>query len=422
MFNHFRMECMMNTNQDVADIKKSFDETISQIKDLHAQIKADYAAGQENTKTAKAAIAKADDALMKYGELSKRLTIIEQKGESVSGDDETPEIEKKSVGQIFAETVAKKGISQEKIRVDVKDLSSTTAGGWLRVERDKTVIRPPRDERSFLDLIPVITVGDDVTSFEANKEVTATNNAAFVAELAQKPVSVIEYGKQTIYMKTLATLLHMSKQVFKKGGDDLRVDIDNTLFYFLRTALEKQVLLGNGQGENLTGLVTQANSFTNLSPNVTNVGSIGKLRLGLLQSAASGYRPDSIIISAYDWAAIELEKDDVGHFLISDPRIGATKELWGVEVFETFAMPQNQWVINDMARTARLYRTESGVELGYFEQNVDNVEKNRITVRAEEEIGFGCLSTAALVAGDYSAISGGGDNGGGDTPDNPDNP
>ena len=45
----------MNTeNQDIVEIKKSFEETISQIKDLHAQIKADYEAGQENTKTAKA--------------------------------------------------------------------------------------------------------------------------------------------------------------------------------------------------------------------------------------------------------------------------------------------------------------------------------------------------------------------------------
>ena len=378
---------------------------VSEIKDLHAQIKADLANGQENNQTAKSAIAKADDALLKYNELGKRLTMIEQKGVAIQGSEETePKQQVKSVGQIFAETVRQKGLTGDRVNVDLsqKDLTITTGGGWFETVNDKAVIRPYRDEQSFLDLIPVIKVGNSATSFEANKETKAENNASFVEELAQKPVSHIEYGTQTIQLKMLATLVHMSRQVFLNGGDDLRVDIDNTLYYFLRTALESQVLLGDGQGQNLNGLINQANNFTNLSPAVSSYGAIGKLRLGLLQSAASRYRPDAIIVSAYDWAAIELEKDDVGHFLVSDPRVGAAKELWGVRVFDTFSLPPNKWVINDFTRTTRLYRKERGVNIGYYEQNSNNVEINRVTVRAEEEIGFGLLSTAALVTGDYS--------------------
>lgn len=386
-------------------LENDFSNVVSEIKDLHAQIKADLANGQESTKTAQSAIAKADDALTKYNELGKRLTILEQKGMAIGGgEDADPKQHAKSVGQLFAETVRQKGLSGDKVQIDLnqKDLTITTGGGWFETSTDKAVVRPVRDEQSFLDLIPVITVSNSATSFEANKETRAENNAAFVEELAQKPVSHIEYGTQTVQMKMLATLVNMSRQVFLNGGDDLRVDIDNTLYYFLRTSLESQVLLGDGTGQNLNGLINQSNSFNNLSPNVSEFGAIGKLRLGLLQSAASRYRPDAIIVSAYDWAAIELEKDDVGHFLVSDPRVGAAKELWGVRVFDTFALPAGQWVVNDFTRTTRLYRKERGVSIGYYEQNTNNVEINRVTVRAEEEIGFGLLSTAALVTGDFA--------------------
>ena len=351
-------------------------------------------------------------ALKEFNQLSNRLTTLEQKSATMDGvDTDEPKAETKSIGQKFAEKFAEKGSGKEKIIVSQKELTITTAGGWFVEYNTGEFIKPPRRDYSFLDLINWATVPVNTNSVAMNKEENRTNNAAFVAAGAAKPVSEIVYGKQDVDLKTLATLLYMQRQVFKAGGERLRTEIDTTLYDFLREALEAQILGGDGTGENLNGILNQATAFENKAPLVTEYGMLDKLLLGSLQLAATGYRPDAFVLSPFDYVAIRLLKNDIGGYLIPQSVNGEqVREFWEVPVFTTLAMPQGTWLVGDFARTARGFRDEDGVEIGYYEQDLDNVRKNMITVRAEERLGFGVTATAAYVKGDYETVSGGGGN------------
>jgi HK97 family phage major capsid protein len=87
-------------------------------------------------------------------------------------------------------------------------------------------------------------------SLEYVRENVFTNNAASVAEKALKPESDITFSKQTANVKTIAHWIQASRQVMD-DAPMLESYVNNRLLYGLALEEERQLLNGDGSGDDL---------------------------------------------------------------------------------------------------------------------------------------------------------------------------
>ena len=96
---------------------------------------------------------------------------------------------------------------------------------------------------------------------------------------------------------------------------------------------------------------------------------------------------------------MQMTKNKSGDYYLGHPASVAPKTLWGLPVWTTPAVPVDKFLVGDFTQAATLW-TRQGMVVEAFEQDVDNVEKNLVTIRAERRLGFGVERATALVGGD----------------------
>ena len=96
-----------------------------------------------------------------------------------------------------------------------------------------------------------------------------------------------------------------------------------------------------------------------------------------------------------------MEKNASGDYYLGHPASVAPKYLWGLPVWTTPAITQGKFLVGDFNAAATLW-TRQGMTVEMFEQDVDNVQKNLVTIRAERRLGFGVERAAALCGGDLT--------------------
>ena len=98
---------------------------------------------------------------------------------------------------------------------------------------------------------------------EYARQTVRTLNAATVAEnpSSAKPQSDIQWDITNTKVATIAHWIPASKQILA-DAPQLQSEIDGELRYGLEFAEEQQLLLGDGTGTNLLGLMPQATAYT----------------------------------------------------------------------------------------------------------------------------------------------------------------
>ncbi|MFC5562073.1 phage major capsid protein [Methylobacterium aerolatum] len=164
---------------------------------------------------------------------------------------------------------------------------------------------------------------------------------------------------------------------------------------------EQQLLLGDGTGTNLLGLLPQATAYA--APSGVTVASetrIDRLRLAMLQATLALYPATGHVLNPADWAAIELTKDGQGRYIWANPAglIGPT--LWGLPVAVSLAMPQNTFLTGALRYAAQIFDREDAAVLISTEDR-DNFVKNMVTLLAEERLALVVRRPQALIKGTF---------------------
>ena len=125
-----------------------------------------------------------------------------------------------------------------------------------------------------------------------------------VAEGNTKPESDIQFELKTTPARVIAHWMKASRQVME-DVPHLRGIIATELLDGLALKEEQQLLLGDGTGQNLLGLVPQATAYA--APIVVeDVNIIDVIALGALQVANAYYEPDGAVIYPGDWWTMRL--------------------------------------------------------------------------------------------------------------------
>jgi HK97 family phage major capsid protein len=273
---------------------------------------------------------------------------------------------------------------------------STSGGALIRPDRDPNGVLLPRRRLTVRSLCG----GGRTTSnaVEYFKEKTFTNNAAAVAEGAQKPESVLEYELDNAQVRTIAHWIPASRQVME-DAPQLATLVDGSLRYGLAIKEELQLLYGDGTGQNLHGMVPQATAFeiTRVEEGDTTIDVI---RRAISQAEESDLPASGIILNTRDWLDMLGQKDADGNYLSNGPWSGGPNTLWGLPVVWTNSMNQDEFLVGSFETATQIW-DRMDPEVLTSDEDRDNFIKNMLTVRAEERLAFAVKRAAALITGTF---------------------
>ena len=348
---------------------------------------------------------KADEALVKQNDLAARLSELEKKMARDPGDDE--DRREKTIGEQVAKSEDLKAFAEKgargAIRIQVKDVTSAdgSAGTLIENQRLAGVMMLPQYPRRIRSLLNVARTTTNMIEYV--KELGFTNSAAVVSEGVEKPESEITFEEDTAPIRTIAHWIHIARQAMD-DAPQIQGIIDGRLRWGLEAAEEDEILNGDGTGQHLDGLISQATAYS--APiSISGATTIDTLRLAMLQASLALYPANGIVIHPTEWARIELTKTSDGAYLFANPQGVAGPTLWGLPVVATQAMSGDDFLVGAFNMAATIW-DRMDTEVLISSEDRDNFVKNMLTVRAEKRMGLAVYRPEALIYGDFGTQSG----------------
>lgn len=274
-----------------------------------------------------------------------------------------------------------------------------SAGGLIYNEEERDPVRLPRRRLLIRDLLMQGMVNSDLVKYR--RQTVRNSQAAMVAEGAASAASTYGWEKATAEVKKIAHHSNISEEAMS-DADQLESEIDGEMRYGLDLEEERQILAGDGVGENLEGLLTGAAAFA-AAAGLPNANRIDRLRLAFLQITLEDYYASTAVLSATDWAAIEMHKvngaDD--RYVYGNPGISSMPMLWGRDVVETNSMSSGEWLVGDFMMAATYYdRNETEVIIS--SEHDTNFVEDMLTIKARKRVALAIKRSLAMVRGDFT--------------------
>lgn len=269
--------------------------------------------------------------------------------------------------------------------VGIKDITNLQASAGPTVfpdEREEIVPSPVLRQPRVIDLITVLETNSD--SVEWVKAKSETDNTS----VQQQQGNALQKSDWTFELNTsnVATLGHIAKSSIQILDDAprLRTYVNTRMRQLLSLALEDQVLLGDGTGANLDGIVPQATDYNANLENAVVDGTaddIDRIGVMILQVQRSNFPATGILLSPLNWWGIVLEKDNDGSYRFANAQSQTSPRLWGLPIVSTNAMPEGESLVGNFQVGATFYdRRQTALELAT--ENADDFEKLMVTIRA----------------------------------------
>ena len=274
---------------------------------------------------------------------------------------------------------------QGKVSIRIENAITTPSGVDQRelVAPDRQPIQGlPQQKLTVRDLIPSTPTTSNLIQYV--RQVSRDNNAAPVADGAQKPESDIGLEPAEAPVRTIAHWIPVTRQTFEDVAG-LQALIDSELRFGLALTEEAQILAGDGTGQNLLGLIPQARAFSPAFA-VAQENALDRILLAIVQAQQARLPVDGVVINDITWAQLISLKDSEGRYLAGSgggPFGTLPGLLWQVPVIPTPSMAEGEVLVGAFGLAARLH-DRMDIEVLVSSEDRDNFIKNMLTVRAEE--------------------------------------
>lgn len=311
-----------------------------------------------------------------------------------------------------------KGLEREELKALITGVSDTSAGAFVQADRVGYYSLPLRP----LTVLDLITVGDtDSDLVEFVRMVSMTNNAAETAEAQSiapigdgtggtvtaavgglKPESAMTFEVVQEAISTIAHWVPATKRALADAGQ-MRTIIDGMLRWGLGDRLERQIVNGNGVGENLLGLLQQ----TGMNSVAAGAQShADKIRHGITEIRLDGFEPTGVLLNPLNAEEIQLSRTEeggagTGSYLFGAPNQPGPMTLWGKPVAESAAVPEGTAIVGAFA--AAILWLREGTQVLASDSHMDFFTRNLVAVLAEMRAGFGVPTPAAFAEVDLAA-------------------
>lgn len=216
------------------------------------------------------------------------------------------------------------------------------------------------------------------------------NAAAAVAPKALKPLKNVEMERVDAPARTIVVVLDGIPRQDIADYPDLTQFLDYELKADVLNELDRQILLGDGTGEDFEGIFNTDGVLVQdyaTAPSAT-------IRRAMARVEAKGYANTALLIGPEDFAGVELELDGAGgqYRGMAAPTRGRT--VWGVPTITIPTMPAGLAVVGDL-KQAILWQREQ-IEVRATDVAGEDFRRNQYMFRAELRAAFGIPVPAAL--------------------------
>jgi HK97 family phage major capsid protein len=287
-------------------------------------------------------------------------------------------------------------------RIELKTVSTIGSGATLAgpmigpmVITDPVVL--PKRRLTIRDLLapgqtnsnqvwfPRMTVRQNLA--DVVSEGTTKPQSDFTTELVQTPVV------------TIAHFMIASRQALD-DAPALQSLIDSELRYGLQLVEEGELLLGDGTGQHLSGLITNATAYS-AAFTPTDAQIIDQIALALLQSEQALIPASGVVLNFADWTKMKLTKNTLGSYILGDPAAATTPQLWGLPVVTTPAITAGHFLVGNFNLAAQIF-DRLGIEVLLSTEDANNFRENKVTVRCESRLALAVKRKAALIYGAFA--------------------
>lgn len=409
---------------DIKEFTEQFQTASTEIKNAQSKMQDEIKANGNAATETKAAVEQAEqnmaDMVKQFEAMDEKLIQLETEAKQFRPGGAAAQ--RKSLGELFTtsevyEQVKSQGRGNNApASFQRKDITSLTAsaGALIRPDRDPEIFRDPSRPIRIRDLIPAIpTQSGSVETMRLN---VFTNNAGpqgaagglGAGEFVAKNESNVTWELVTYPVRTIAHFVPASRQALS-DAPMLQNLIDVELTYGLDLESDNQLLLGDGTGQNVTGLLVDADiPDVGELANGTATADIPSAMIEHIRSAVTTlqtneyYNPNGIVLNPVDWGTLETAKASDGHYLmIQFPANGADQRIWRMPVVVTNAMPEGQFLLGDWTMGAKLYERED-VSIRVSESHADYFVRNGVAILAEERYAFAVNRPNAYVKGQFT--------------------
>ncbi len=220
------------------------------------------------------------------------------------------------------------------------------------------------------------------------------------AQMAVKCAAITSTTKETLKVSSITTKVVKDMidfcRLFVADYPFMQTRINRLINQSLALKVDSQLLLGDGAGENITGISTYASEFNAANPACDISASIQAanmvdLILGMQTQIIelgqqNGYDPNAVLVNKCDWFVnVESLKDLDNNYLDSRvTMIGGTPFIGGMMVVWSPIVAQNTVYVMDSNKGEIIDR--QSVELDVAFENRDNWEKEIATLKGLERL------------------------------------
>lgn len=297
----------------------------------------------------------------------------------------------KSLGERFTESPefkAGRGHTNVGLRAEFPDMSEfnlkttmTLAAGWTQEQRRSGRMVEFAQRRPVVaDLIPQDPTDQNAIIYM--EETTFTNNAATVAENAQKPEAALAFTQRSQTVEVIAVTLPITRQQWD-DVPQVRAVVDNRLRLMIELSEEVQLLTGDGNTPNLMGFYNKSGIQTQAKGADPTPDAFYK---AFTKVRFTGFaEPSGVIIHPNDWQDIRLLRTAEGIYIFGAPSEEGIERLWGKPVIVTPAATEGTGLTGDFVLYSHISRRQ-GVAVEAATEHGEDFRYNRITLRAEERL------------------------------------
>jgi len=281
--------------------------------------------------------------------------------------------------------------------------SDTSAGAFVQTDysgiyeplgRRPLVLRDLLAKRTTTsDLVQFVRQTAQVTQATPVAEANVTDYAGASGEVSgEKPEGAMAFEQVTTAVKTIAVWVPATKRALSDASQ-LRGIIDQELMEALDEELEDQLLSGDGDGENFTGIL-ETSGVLSQAWDTDLLTTIRKARTTLAVTGKTR-RPTAMLCHPNDAETLDLLKDDQGRFYFGGPSEGGVQQAWRVPVVECEGITEGTGLMGDYGKAVLWDRERAGIYVS--DSHSDFFIRNMIAILGEMRAAFGVIRPSAFI-------------------------
>lgn len=250
--------------------------------------------------------------------------------------------------------------------------------------------------REHLRVIPL-----DGDTMYYDQETAYTDNAAVRGEGSTAAQTEFTITEQSKTVTNISTYLTLSKEMFS-DVKFVEAYIKTRVLGKLMSKEDKQLLYGTGSSNQVSGITTNATSYSDLLADST-VNRYDVLANAVVNAMNNEYRPTDIFLNPTDYLKLVSEKDSQGLPVIPNFYLGNSPiNIHGATVRVSTAVTAGDFIIGDFLGGATMGLRENA---NFIISNLNgtNLIDGKVTIMVNERLTLGVHNTQAFIYGDFAS-------------------